>query len=149
MNESRTVVTEPIVGTFLGLIFPIPRPFPAVEPTIGFFPGKLVAPAVVLREVRIERVPLPAVAALNIVGRVVDNVRECAEIPFSENMGVAVYGKYDGRAVGALAGWMLQPGELAKTAIGIYNVQYDYYNSSMIYRYTKQAIDMLNPSPKN
>lgn len=53
------------------------------------------------------------------------------------------------RAVGALAGWMLQPGELAKTAIGIYNVQYDYYNSSMIYRYTKQAIDMLNPSPKN
>ena len=52
----------PIVGAFLGLIFPIPRPFPAVEPTIGFFPGKLVAPAVVLREVRIERVPLPAVA---------------------------------------------------------------------------------------
>lgn len=53
------------------------------------------------------------------------------------------------RAVGALAGWMLQPGELAKTAVGIYNVQYDYYNSSMIYLYTKQAIDTLNPSPKN
>ena len=52
----------PIVGAFLGLIFPIPRPFPAVEPTIGFFPGKLVAPAVVLREVRSERVPRPAVA---------------------------------------------------------------------------------------
>lgn len=54
-----------------------------------------------------RHMPLPAVAALNIVGRVVDNVRECAEIPFSENMGVAVYGKYDGRAVGAL--WSLKP----------------------------------------
>lgn len=53
------------------------------------------------------------------------------------------------RALGALSEWMLQPGELDKGAIGIYNVQYDYYNSSMIYLYTKQAIDTLNPSPKN
>lgn len=54
-----------------------------------------------------RQMPLPAVAALNIVGRVVDNVRECAEIPVNENMGVAVFGKYDGRAVGAL--WSLKP----------------------------------------
>lgn len=53
------------------------------------------------------------------------------------------------RAVGALAEWMLLPGEIDKTGIGIMNVQYDYFNSSMIYRYTKEAIDMLNPSPKN
>lgn len=53
------------------------------------------------------------------------------------------------RAVGALAEWMLLPGEVDKNGIGIMNVQYDYFNSSMIYRYTKEAIDMLNPSPKN
>ena len=53
------------------------------------------------------------------------------------------------RAVGALADWMLLPGQVAKTGIGIYNVQYDYFNSSMIYLYTKQAIETLNPSPKN
>lgn len=53
------------------------------------------------------------------------------------------------RAIGALADWMLLPGEVDKTGIGIMNVQYDYYNSSMIYLYTKQAIDTLNPSPKN
>ena len=44
---------------------------------------------------------------------------------------------------------MLLPGEVDKNGIGIMNVQYDYFNSSMIYRYTKEAIDMLNPSPKN
>ena len=53
------------------------------------------------------------------------------------------------RAIGALAEWLLLPAEFGKAGLGIMDVQYDYYNSSMIYRYTKEAIDMLNPSPKN
>ena len=39
--------------------------------------------------------------------------------------------------------------EFGKAAVGIMDVQYDYYNSTMIYRYTKEAIETLNPSPKN
>ena len=53
------------------------------------------------------------------------------------------------RATTALAEWLLLPGELVKAGIGIMDVQYDYYNSMMIYRYTKEAIETLNPSPKN
>lgn len=53
------------------------------------------------------------------------------------------------RALGALAEWMLRPEEFGKAAVGIMDVQYDYYNSTMIYRYTKEAIETLNPSPKN
>lgn len=53
------------------------------------------------------------------------------------------------RAVGALAEWLLRPEDIGKAGMGIMNVQYDYYNSAMIYRYTKEAIEMLNPSPKN
>lgn len=53
------------------------------------------------------------------------------------------------RALGALAEWMLRPEEFGKAAVGIMDVQYDYYNSTMIYRYTKEAIKTLNPSPKN
>lgn len=54
-----------------------------------------------------RHMPLPAVAALNSVGRVVDNVKECAEIPFHAHLGSAVFGKFDGRAVGAL--WSIRP----------------------------------------
>lgn len=53
------------------------------------------------------------------------------------------------RAVGALAEWLLRPEDIGKAGLGIMNVQYDYYNSAMIYRYTKEAIETLNPSPKN
>ncbi len=51
--------------------------------------------------------PLPAVAALNMVGRVVENVDKCAEIRISEKLGSGVFGKTDGRAVGAV--WSLRP----------------------------------------
>ena len=53
------------------------------------------------------------------------------------------------RAIGALAEWLLLPAEFGKAGLGIMDVQYDYYNSAMIYRYTKEAIETLNPSPKN
>lgn len=53
------------------------------------------------------------------------------------------------RAVGALAEWLLLPEDIGKAGVGIMDVQYDYYNSAMIYYYTKEAIEMLNPSPKN
>lgn len=53
------------------------------------------------------------------------------------------------RALGALAEWMLSEEEFGKAGLGIMDVQYDYYNSAMIYRYTKEAIETLNPSPKN
>jgi hypothetical protein len=51
--------------------------------------------------------PLPAVAALNTVGRVVENVDKCAEVQISEKLGTGVFGKVDGRAVAAV--WSLRP----------------------------------------
>ena len=48
-----------------------------------------------------------------------------------------------------MAEWLLRPEDIGKAGMGIMNVQYDYYNSAMIYRYTKEAIETLNPSPKN
>lgn len=49
-----------------------------------------------------DGMPLPSVAALNAVGRIVENVSKCAELSFYENTGATVYCKVDGRAVGAL-----------------------------------------------
>ncbi|OQA85272.1 MAG: hypothetical protein BWY31_02030 [Lentisphaerae bacterium ADurb.Bin242] len=52
--------------------------------------------------------PLPSVAALNIVGRIIENVTESVELPLHDNLCVTVYRKYDGRAAAAL--WSLEPG---------------------------------------
>lgn len=52
--------------------------------------------------------PLPAVAALSAVSRVVENVSECAEMPMDKaDISAAVYRKSDGRAVGAI--WSVNP----------------------------------------
>lgn len=53
------------------------------------------------------------------------------------------------RAIGALAEWLLLPDGMAKNGLGIMNVQYDYYNSTMIYSHVKEAVETLNPAPKN
>lgn len=55
-----------------------------------------------------NNMPLPAVAALNAVGRIVNNVTECTELPSdNENITVSVYRKSDGRAVSAI--WSVNP----------------------------------------
>lgn len=58
--------------------------------------------------------PLPAVAAMNAVARVVENVNATNEPQLSSNIGAAVFRKVDGRAVAAL--WQINDGEAPKVA---------------------------------
>ena len=46
--------------------------------------------------------PMAATAALSGVGRIVENVSECAEIPHNKKMAVGVFRKFDGRAAAAV-----------------------------------------------
>lgn len=58
-------------------------------------------------------------------------------------------GKLTLRALTEAAAWVTQPeAGFTKAGLGIYNVQDDFYNSSLIYKYTREAISIMNPSPK-
>ncbi|WP_423129031.1 glycoside hydrolase family 18 [Gaoshiqia sp. Z1-71] len=63
---------------------------------------------------------------------------------FTNQSGTAV------RAITEAAYWVTtsEPG-YKKAGIGIYNIQNDYYNTSLVYKYTREAIHIMNPSPKN
>ena len=49
-----------------------------------------------------QNYPLAAAASLSSVGRIVENVTECKEIRLHDRIGIGVFRKSDGRAVGAL-----------------------------------------------
>lgn len=54
------------------------------------------------------------------------------------------------RAITEGAYWVASPSaDFSKAGLGIYNIQDDYYNTSLVYKYTREAIHILNPSPKN
>lgn len=56
---------------------------------------------------------------------------------------------YGERSIPELAYWVLQPVDGAtKAGMVIADVQRDYYNASNPYQYARQAIDIMNPSPK-
>lgn len=52
------------------------------------------------------------------------------------------------RSISAVAAWVAAETGVGIAGIGIYNINNDYYNSAFIYRYTREAIRILNPSIK-
>jgi hypothetical protein len=53
-------------------------------------------------------------------------------------------------AITEAASWVVTPDPaFVKAGLGIYNIQNDYYNTSLIYKFTRAAIGIMNPSPKN
>lgn len=59
-------------------------------------------------------------------------------------------GKFSLRALTEAAVWTTTPeAGFTKAGLGIYNVQEDFYNTSLIYKHTREAICLMNPSPKN
>lgn len=61
-------------------------------------------------------------------------------------------GYYDGnlRATTEAAYWVTsQENGFTKAGLAIYNVQGDYYNPANNYQYVKEAINIMNPAPKN
>jgi hypothetical protein len=52
-------------------------------------------------------------------------------------------------AITEIAHWMKIPDSYTKSGLGIYWINYDYYNPDTDYKYTREAIEIMNPSPKN
>lgn len=53
-------------------------------------------------------------------------------------------------AVNESAKWAASPnGIFGKAGLGIYDLQNDYYNTTIIYKNTREAICVMNPAPKN
>lgn len=46
------------------------------------------------------------------------------------------------------AQWLKIPGNFTKAGLAIYNINDDYYNSESDYKYTREAIEIMNPSPQ-
>lgn len=54
------------------------------------------------------------------------------------------------RSIGATAQWLGIDAQYTKAGMLINNVHYDYFDvKRFAYRYTREAIDLMNPSPKN
>ena len=52
-------------------------------------------------------------------------------------------------AITGAADWIASYYGKPRLGLGIYNVQYDFYNTKQIYQYTREAISTMNPAPKN
>lgn len=48
-----------------------------------------------------------------------------------------------------LAKWVVEPHSYGKSGLGIYRINDSYYNTVLDYRYVRQAIGIMNPSPNN
>ncbi|MDR0823991.1 MAG: glycoside hydrolase family 18 [Prevotella sp.] len=46
------------------------------------------------------------------------------------------------------AKWLKTPGAFTKEGLAVYRINDDYYNSASDYKYTREAIEIMNPSPK-
>ena len=53
------------------------------------------------------------------------------------------------RSIGGAALWVGLPSDFTRAGLMIRNAQYDYYNQTLVYRYIREAIAIMNPSPKN
>ncbi|MCD7794251.1 MAG: glycoside hydrolase family 18 [Alistipes sp.] len=70
-----------------------------------------------------------------------------------EDMIYGYFGQVDaaGNAVRSIEGgavWMGQPSEFTRAGMLILNAQYDYYDNVPTYFHLREAIDIMNPSPK-
>lgn len=70
-----------------------------------------------------------------------------------EDMIYGYFGQVDaaGNAVRSIEGaavWMGQPSEFVRAGMLILNAQYDYYDNVPTYFHLREAIDIMNPSPK-
>ena len=53
------------------------------------------------------------------------------------------------RAIKEAAYWITEPSaDYTRAGIAIYNIQNDYYNADAIYPCVKEAINIMNPSPR-
>jgi hypothetical protein len=52
-------------------------------------------------------------------------------------------------AIVGMAQWLKTPGYFTKSGLAIYRINDDYYNPETDYKYTREAIEIMNPSPKN
>jgi hypothetical protein len=52
-------------------------------------------------------------------------------------------------AITALAYWVTEPEAFTKAGLGVYRINDDYFNAELDYKYVREAIDIMNPSPKN
>lgn len=58
-------------------------------------------------------------------------------------------GKLSLRALTEAAAWVTAPeAGYTKAGLGIYDIQNDFYNTTRIYKYTREAIAIMNPSPE-
>lgn len=53
------------------------------------------------------------------------------------------------RSIRGGAVWVGQPSEFTRAGMLILNAQYDYYDNTPVYFHLREAIDIMNPSPKN
>ena len=53
------------------------------------------------------------------------------------------------RSIRGGALWVGQPSDFTRAGMLILNAQYDYYDNTPIYFHLREAIDIMNPSPKN
>lgn len=54
------------------------------------------------------------------------------------------------RALSEAAYWVTEPSaEFIKAGLAIENMQNDYYNATNTYQYVREAINIMNPAPKN
>ena len=58
-------------------------------------------------------------------------------------------GKSRLRAIKGAAQWTLIPAGYAKTGVCVADAQNDYFNISLVYKNIREAISIMNPSPKN
>ena len=52
-------------------------------------------------------------------------------------------------AITETAHWVCTPDSFTKAGLGIYRINDDYYNADLDYKLTREAIEIMNPSPKN
>jgi uncharacterized protein (UPF0333 family) len=52
-------------------------------------------------------------------------------------------------AITGVAAWLKTPGLVTKAGLAIYRINDDYHNPEIDYKYTREAIEIINPSPKN
>jgi hypothetical protein len=53
------------------------------------------------------------------------------------------------RAIPEIARWVMTPDSFTKAGMAIYRMNLDYYYPEEDYKYVREAIDIMNPSPKN
>jgi hypothetical protein len=83
-----------------------------------------------------------------------DNIIVCAN-PYPTNAEDTKTGRFTDEngntvpAITALAYWVTTPDSFTKAGLGVYRINDDYFNPEIDYKFTREAIEIMNPSPKN